>query len=438
MRFLASEVAEATGGRIEGEDIEIDGAGFDSRSIAPGELFVAVRADRDGHEYIEAAIANGASAYLTDGKVVPDATAIVVPDVRQALYALARHARAKLTKPVVAVTGSNGKTSVKDLLRSIFGEAGKVNATEGSFNNELGLPLTLINAVHVDGYTVLEMGARGMHQIAELCAIASPDIGIVTNVGVAHIGEFGSQDAIAQTKGELIEALPATGTAILNNDDPRVRAMSKRTKASILTFGMEDADVSATKVELDELQRADFDLVAKAGRARVQMNLHGRHQVSNATAAAAAALAAGVEIEHVIAGLQRAEPSKWRMQVERSRAGVVVVNDAYNANPVSMQAALRSLAAMDVPGTKVAVLGEMAELGAISEDEHRKIAALAESLGLTVIAFGTDAYGIEPITEIGDVIHRLASAGDGDAVLVKGSRVAGLERVAEVLLDRPA
>jgi UDP-N-acetylmuramoyl-tripeptide--D-alanyl-D-alanine ligase len=426
----AAELAATVGGVLHGPDVRVDGATIDSRLVRGGELFVPVAAARDGHSFIAAALDAGAVAYLT-AREPERGTAIAVRDTGAALAALGRWARARLPDRVVAVTGSTGKTSTKDLVAGILERGGVTAASERSFNNELGVPLMLFNAPERAHAAVVEMGARGPGHIASLCEIARPHVGVVTNVGPAHIELFGDLDTVARSKGELPAALPADGTAVLNADDHRVAAMQVVTEADVLTFGT-GGDVRATDVTVDGELRAGFLLVSPWGDARVELGARGVHQVPNALAAAAAALALGSALDDVVQGLAHARLSPWRMDVSRTASGAVVVNDAYNANPQSTEAALRSLAALEAT-RRVAVLGPMLELGAVSEREHRRIGELARTLGIAVVTVGAPAYGGEDVDDIDAALTLLGVIGPGDAVLVKASRAAGLERLAAAL-----
>jgi UDP-N-acetylmuramoyl-tripeptide--D-alanyl-D-alanine ligase len=435
MQLPAHQLADAVGASMEGLDVIVDGASIDSRELAPGNLFVPVVAERDGHEFVTAALAAGAVAYLTEGPRF-GGTALVVDDTTEALQRAGRHARTRLPDPVIGITGSVGKTSVKDLLASVLRQRLRTAASVRSFNNELGVPLTLLNAADDTEATVVELGARGVGHIAALCAIASPTVGIVTRVAAVHTELFGTIDEVARAKGELVEALPDAGTAVLNAADPRVLAMAGRTAGSVVTYG-EGGDVRATDVEVAPDLRTRFVLESPWGRGPVELAVAGRHQADNALAAAAAALACGLDFAAVQAGLATAELSPWRMEVGTAPSGATIVNDAYNANPTSVRAALDALA--DLPGAarRVAVLGVMAELGPDSGRLHAEVAAEAASRGIRVVAVDAPAYGVDPADAVPDVeaaLARLGALGDGDAVLVKGSRVAALERVATRLL----
>jgi UDP-N-acetylmuramoyl-tripeptide--D-alanyl-D-alanine ligase len=433
----------------------------DSRRVVDGSLFVAILGSRvDGHDFAAQAIADGARAVLAARPVA--APAVVVDDTVQALGRLARGYLDRLADPVVVgVTGSSGKTSTKDIVAQLLGEIGPTVAPEGSFNTEVGLPLTVMRADADTRHLVLELSARGLGHIAYLCGLARPRVGVVLNVGAAHLGEFGSREVVALAKGELVEALPADGLAVLNADDDLVAAMRSRAKARVVTFGVTaQADVRAVGVRLDELARPAFRLVAAGGEVGVELSLHGAHQVSNALAAAAVALEVGFDLEQVAAALGRVRAlSRWRMQVSNRADGLTVINDAYNANPESMRAALAALAAVGHGGRRGAgglgrrthaVLGVMAELGPQSAAAHHEVGAAVALLSvqrLVVvgeaakgIADGALAAGFDPaaVTVVGDVAEAVAALvadlQPDDVVLVKASRSADLQRVAEVLL----
>ena len=434
MRLRTSEVAEATGGRLVGPDVAVHGAGIDSRRLRGGELFVPVVAERDGHDFVPAALSAGAAAYLSS-RPPQGGTAVVVDDTTAALAALGAAARRRLPSRVVAVTGSVGKTSVKDLLAAALSARWRTAASAGSHNNELGVPLTLLGADDGTEAVVVEMGARFAGDIRLLCGLARPTIGVVTAVNLVHTETFGTLDDVARAKAELVESLPVDGTAVLNADDPLVAAMDRVTRAAVLAYGLDHGDVRADHVSLDAELRPSFTLRSPWGDAAVALAVRGRHQVANAAAAAAAALAADVDLEEVAAGLGRASLSPWRMALSRSPSGVLVLNDAYNANPTSMAAALRALAALDA-SRRIAVLGTMAELGEVSAREHAAVATLAAQLGIRVVAVDEPAYGGEGVEGLDAAVDALGHLGQGDAVLVKGSRVAGLERLAALLLQR--
>ena len=422
-------MAEATGGTLVGPDVEIDGASFDSRSTAAGELFVPLVADRDGHEFIEGALSRGAGAYFTSGEVI-GGSAIVVADTAVALMALAAWARRRLDIPVVGVTGSVGKTSTKDLIAAALGATRHVTANVRSFNNEQGLPVTILGAPdHVEAL-VLEMGMRGFGEIARLCEVAAPTIGLVTAVASSHTEHVGGIDGVAIAKRELVEAIAGSGVAILNADDARVAAMAHHARSSVITYGRE-GEVRISDVGLDELARASFRIDTPWGSGDVRLMVSGEHMASNAAAAIAVAGVVEGSIDAALDALSTAQVSGMRMEVTRTAGGVIVVNDAYNASPDSMRAALEALSRMDAT-RRIAVLGVMAELDE-PEVGHQRVMDDAIERGIEVIAVGTDLYGIRPVD---DPIAALGDLGPGDAVLVKASRVGGLEQVAQALLER--
>ena len=479
-----AEVAAVTGGRLHraaGTE-RVTGVEFDSRKVGPGGLFLALPGERvDGHDFAAAAVAAGAVAVLAAREV--DAPAVLVPPadagslaapnplagsylaatdpdgsgaaVLAALARLAAHNVAVLSGPgwdgltVVGVTGSSGKTSTKDLLAAVLAPLGPTVAPPGSFNNELGLPWTALRADTGTRHLVLELSARGRGHIAALCDVAQPRIGVVLNVGRAHLGEFGSPQAIAEAKGELVEALPVDGVAVLNADDPAVAAMAARTRARVVTVGRSpDATVRAEDLTL-AAGRPRFRLVSPQGSAEVALRLVGAHHVGNALSAAAVALECGATPEGVAAALSAAGPaSRWRMEVVDRADGVTVVNDAYNANPESMRAALQALAALgsgpsgprSAHGTRRtwAVLGSMVELGDASAAAHAEVAATAAELGVDhLVTVGPTEYGRgRPVADVAAALDLLrAELKPGDVVLVKASRAVGLDRLADALVQ---
>jgi UDP-N-acetylmuramoyl-tripeptide--D-alanyl-D-alanine ligase len=454
MRWSPAAVARAASGSLrlppgipsvaEGEET-LTGVAIDSRVLSSGALFVALRAARDGHEWVDAAVGAGAAGLLVDRRWQPVAgspaagvPAIGVDDTAAALLALGSAARDRLAAIVIGVTGSVGKTSTKDLAAAALAAAHRTTASEKSFNNELGVPLTLANAQADVEAAVIEMGARGPGHIALLCRVARPSIGVVTAVAPAHTEALGDLDGVAAAKAELVQSLPADGTAILNADDPRVSAMATQTAARVLHYSSSrsSADVAADRVELDDQLRPRFIVRSPWGTAAVRLEARGAHMVGNAVAALTVALCCGVPLDDAAAALARAPLSPWRMELRRSASGAAVLNDAYNANPASMTAALEALAALPA-SRRLAVLGEMAELGARSAAEHRAMAALAHRLGVEMVAVGTDAYGVAPVEGVEGAVAALGPLRSDDAVLVKASRVAGLERLADRLLEEP-
>lgn len=435
MRFLASEVAAATGGTLVGPDVEIDGVSFDSRSLRAGQLFVPILDQRDGHEFIGAALGRGAAAYLTSRPVLAEhdgSTAVVVDDTLRALMQLAADRRRRLTATVIGLTGSVGKTSTKDLALVALGASRRTWANERSFNNDQGLPVTILEAPDDTEVLVLEMGMRGFGEIARLCDIARPDVGVVTRVAEAHSDRVGGIDGVARAKAELIDALPAGGTAILNGDDPWSRAMAARCTGTVVLFGHhDDCDVRIADLVVDDLARASCTVHTPWGSVPVALAVSGRHMAHNAAAALACVGVVGGDLAAGAAALRDVRLTAMRMDVVRAPSGAMVIDDSYNANPTSMRAALDALA--DLPARRrFAVLGVMAEISD-HEEEHRSIHGYAAARGVEVVAVGTGLYGVSPVA---DPVAAIGVLGEGDAVLVKGSRVAGLERVAAELLAR--
>ena len=438
MRLLASEIAAAVDGRLVGPDTAVDGAHFDSRELRPGQLFVPLvtldRGGRDGHAFVAAALAAGATAYLT-AREPAGGTAIVVADTDVALTELARWARARFDGiPVVGITGSVGKTSTKDLVAAALSATRATTANVRSFNNQWGLPVTILGAPAATQALVLEMGMNSFGEISRLAALARPAIGVVTNVAGAHTGPLGGIDGVARAKRELVEALPAGGTAVLNADDARVAAMAEHTAAGVVTYG-EHGDVRLSAVELDELARPTFRIDSPWGSAAVRLAVSGRHMAWNAAAAVTVAGLIEGSIDAAVAALADAGVSGKRMEVGRAPSGVIVVNDAYNANPDSMRAALDALAAIDAE-RRIAVLGPMAELDDIDAG-HARVAADAAARGIELVAVGTTRYGVVPVADHAGAFDPavLGDLGDGDAVLVKASNSARLWTVAERLLS---
>lgn len=434
MDFLASDIAQVVGGTLRGDDRSLSGASIDSRSIEPDQLFVPIVAERDGHDYIDSAVERGAAAYFTsrqDAAVAGGATAIVVGDTMDALTRLGQAARARLDGPVVGITGSVGKTSVKDLTAAALRPSRTVHASQKSFNNEMGVPLTLINADASVEVAVIEMGARGVGHIEHLCSITKPTIGVVTMVGAVHTSEFGDVATVAQAKGELVESLPTDGHAILNIGCEPVAAMATRTSAQVLTYG-DAGDVRAEQVVLDDQLRPSFRAVTPMGSCDVCLAVRGAHQVENALAALAVGTAVGADLASLAEGLSTAALSPWRMEVHHTESGAVIINDAYNANTLSVTAALDALRTTGASNL-TAVLGVMAELGDRHDADHAAMGEYARANGIRVIAFQEPAYGADVVATIDDALAALGPLDASHAVLVKGSRVAELERLADRL-----
>jgi UDP-N-acetylmuramoyl-tripeptide--D-alanyl-D-alanine ligase len=416
----------------------------DSRECGPGGLYVArVGEHADGHAFVPDAAARGAVAALT-ARLVDGLPCVVVDDVQLAFGHLARGVvDAASGLRIIGITGSSGKTSTKDLLASVLATAGETVAPVNSLNGEVGVPLTVCRITPSTKHLVVEMGARGIGHLRYLTQIAPPQIGIVLNVGSAHVGEFGSRENIARAKAELPQAVPADGLAILNADDPLVAAMAPGLAARVCLVGTSpDAQVLAEDIVLDAAGRAAYTLVAPQGQAQVSLRLVGPHHVANSLAVAAAALELGLPLDAVAAALSAALPaSRWRMEVTRRADGVTVVNDAYNANPESMRAALDALAGMAAAGRRWAVVGEMLELGESSHAEHAAIGRYAAQLGIDrLVAVGAGARSVGAAEWVRDTdaafdLLRVELA-PGDIVLFKSSRDSGLRWLGDRVAGR--
>jgi UDP-N-acetylmuramoyl-tripeptide--D-alanyl-D-alanine ligase len=466
LAVTADKLAHAVGGRlVSGSSaVRVTGIAIDSRTVQPGDAFVALPGDHhDGHEFVQDVLSRGASAVLItrplaeveglcEAAMSVGAAVVEADDALIAVQELASWQRDRLAAIVVGVTGSTGKTTTKDMLTSVLRLRRRTVATTGNRNNELGAPLTILEADADTEVLVVEMAMRGLGQIARLADITRPAIGLVTNVGQSHIEVVGSEDAIAEAKGELVAAIPPGGLVVLNADDARSSELAARAQASVRRYGLgPEADVRAENVTLDEMSHPSFDLVVGGGRVAVTLPLPGRHNVYNALAAAAVALELGIGLDTVAEGLSAATVTDMRMQTFVTASGTTVVNDAYNANPSSMRAAIDTLAAMTADGRRIAVLGDMAELGSYTDLAHFRIGEYVASSGVealvtvgeraTRIAEGARAAGM-PATSI-DAFASVDAAGDslssavrsGDVVLVKASRVMGLERLVDGLVS---
>ena len=466
MTLSVGNLASITGGRLlAGPEVAmVSGLAIDSRAVTPGAAFVAfVGEHADGHAYIGDAIAHGARAVLAtrdDDEIRavvaeagrPEVALVVVPDALGAVQALASWHRDRLTCPVIGVTGSTGKTTTKDFLRSVLATRMRVVATEGNRKNEIGVPLTLAEAGPDTEALVVEMAMRGPGQIEHLCNLARPTAGLVTNVGISHVEVLGSEEAVARAKGELVAAVPAGGRVFLNGDDAWSGRLGERAQAAVTLYGLgESADVRAEDVAVTPDGMPHFMLVAGGESAEVTLPVAGRHNVYNALAAAAIGLYLELSLSDVIEGLEHATFSHWRMEIFETASGVTVINDAYNANPTSMRAALSALGDLPTRGKRVAVLGDMAELGSLAELAHfqlgGEVATASVDVLVTVgerarrIAEGARAAGMSPdrvrpcasAPEASEVLDDVLEA--GDTVLVKASRVMGLETVVEGVVE---
>lgn len=449
IKLSAREISLIVNGSLHGDEniLVTQAPVFDSRKAKSGSLFLAlVGENTDGHNYCSDAFANGAVLALTT-KVI-DQPCVVVSDVMQAVADLAKFARVQLTNlTVIGITGSQGKTTTKDLLNYILSSVGETVAPVGSFNNELGVPLTILECNEQTKYCIVEMGARHIGDISALCEIAKPKIGAVLKVGNAHIGEFGSREAIAQAKSELVSSLGSGGIAVLGTYDQFTPAMKVADGVSVLTFGeRSDCNVRAADVEIRE-GRPHFDLVTKSGRAAVGMRLVGLHQIPNALAAAAISSALGLSVDQIAGALSMAElASKWRMEIFELD-GRLMINDSYNANPESMAAALRTLAlfAQERGGSSWAVLGKMHELGPSENADHAAIGQLVSDLAIDhLLTVSMPAYSqgvpvnsetkVHELNDKNSVVTLLNQMQSGDVLLVKASRAEHFEEIAQEVM----
>jgi UDP-N-acetylmuramoyl-tripeptide--D-alanyl-D-alanine ligase len=445
-----SQIAQFAGASLSFGDgtVVINKVSTDSRTIKPGELFVALRGENfEGHDFIETGAKAGATGALVDlnwaGNVPNNFALLRATDTLQAYQALAANYRRSLTLKVLAITGSNGKTSTKDFAASVLARRFRVTKTEGNFNNHVGLPRTILEATSEDEVAVWEIGMNHPGEIAALSKIAAPDAAIITNIGVAHIEFMGSREAIAAEKGALAEAIETQGTVILNADDPFSEGIAARTRAKVVSAGTRAGAVRAIEIR-QSAEGSEFTIVEGAHRCRAQLPVAGTHMVQNALLAVAAGRAFGLSIEECAAGLAAAPLTKARLQIKEI-GGVQFLDDSYNANPDSMKAALRTLVELDAEGKRIAVLGEMRELGSESERGHREIGETAATLGVDqlitigdaaeLIAEGARTAGLDKVSsarstsEAAKLLSEMAEP--GDLVLIKGSRAARTEEVIE-------
>ena len=447
-----AQFAEASLSSGDG-NVVIDKIGTDSRTIKPGELFVALRGENfDGHDFVESVATSGATGALVhqnwNGKVPDNFALIRATDTLLAYQKIAAHYRRSLSLRVLAITGSNGKTSTKDFAASVLARKFRVTKTEGNFNNHVGLPRTILEATSGDEVAVWEIGMNHPGEIAALANIAAPDAAIITNVGVAHIEFMGSCEAIAKEKGALAEAVGPRGTVILNADDPFSKGIAARCRAKVVFAGTTDGTVRATEIR-QSADGSEFTILEGAHRCRAQLPVPGLHMVQNALLAVAAGRAFGLSIEECAAGLASAPLTKARLQIKQI-GGVDFLDDSYNANPDSMKAALRTLVELDTEGKRIAVLGEMRELGAESERGHRDVGETAATLKVDqlitigdaaeTIAQAARAAGLNNVASVSSTRKAADLLGEiavpGDLVLIKGSRAAKTEEVIEQFRSR--
>lgn len=453
MKFTVGEIVRATGGTATMSSSEVvTGIATDSRKLQLGDAYVAIVGENhDGHDFAEGAVCDGAVLCIVSRPV--DVPHILVADTVLALGAIAKLHRESLNAKVIGITGSSGKTSTKDMLAQVLSNFGETLAPPGSFNNEIGLPSTILRATTETDYLVLEMGMRGLGHIAYLCDIALPSVGAILNVGSAHAELLGSRENIAIAKAEIVEHLPEDGTAVLYADDSLVINSAQSTKASILTFGEGSlADVQISNLRLNEKAQPDFDVTYKTKTCHIELKLVGEHQALNASAVIAVCLAVGLDFENICESLNNiANISKWRMEVTELDNGITIINDAYNANPESMRAGLKALKAMSEGRRSWAVLGEMRELGdeaAVAHDEIGRLIVrldvnrlIAVGPGAKLIQMGASQEGswgdeadhVETLEDAVEILRKEVQP--GDVVFVKASRAIGLERVAQALIE---
>lgn len=441
-----SDIARATNGQLIGEDVLVSSVGTDSRKLEAGQLFVALRGDKfDGHDYAAQVLKQGASAVLISDAACQASPAVLVSDTRLALGQLAAYWRSQFTIPVAAVTGSNGKTTVKEMLASILavaaGDEQAVLATRGNLNNDIGLPLTLLRLRAQHQYAVVEMGMNHFGEISYLTHIGRPDVALVNNATSAHLGGLGSVAGVAQAKGEIFEGLVNTGVAIINADDAHAPLwLSLAAQHRIVRFGLEnEAEVSARYTLAAD--GSQVELNTPAGAASLQLPVAGLHNVRNVLAATAVALSMGVALSDIVQGLTTFSGVQGRLQRKPGYAGAALIDDTYNANPASMRAAVDVLASQ--PGKRLLVVGDMGELGADEQSLHAELGAYAKSAGIdglyalgklsqhTVAAFGAGAQHAESAEQLAAAL--LPQLQPGVTVLVKGSRFMRMESVVALL-----
>jgi len=449
MKRTLAEFARACGGRLSGNDAAYTDVVSDSRTLAPQQLFVALRGPRfDGHEFVGAALALGAAGALVDAEQPVRLAQIIVPDTQAALERAARHWRAGFTGALVGVAGSNGKTTAKEMTAAILGQTGNCLATRGNLNNHIGVPLTLLRLTPAHRFAVVEMGANRAGEVAALVSIARPTIGMITNAGAEHLEGFGSLEGVARAEGEMVAGLTAGATAVINADDEFAGLWRALTPARVVTFGVrEPADFSAAEVHTSvgsEGFLTQFRLSAPAGSAAIHLAVGGAHNVANALAAAAAAASAGAGLEHIAAGLAAVRAVPGRLQFKQGASGAWLIDDSYNANPSSVRAAIEVLSSL--AGRKWLVLGDMAELGEFAHQAHSAIGEFARAHGVerlyatgSLAARAVDSFGAgaqwysDTAALTAALTGALGKAAPDVRLLIKGSRVNRLERVVDAL-----
>lgn len=450
MKRMLAELAYACGGQLRGEDRPYTGVGSDTRTLKPGEVFIALKGPRfNANEFVATAAAAGAAAAVVDAPQPVDLPQIIVSDTQDALTRAARAWREQVRIPVLGVAGSNGKTTTKEMATAILSEAGSVLSTRGNLNNHIGVPLTLLRLESTHQFAVIEMGTNHPGEVAHLVSSYTPDIGLITNAGAEHLEGFGSLEGVARAEGEMVEGLSPRGTAVLNLDDEFFPLWKGLTQARVVTFGtQEGADFQARHLSMS-LDEAGFltryTLVCPLGSAEVELRTGARHNVLNSLAAAAAAAAAGAQLSHIVTGLAQVRPVPGRLQIKKAASGAAIIDDSYNANPSSMEAAIGVLAGLS--GPRWAVVGDMGEMGGHGPAAHTSLGSFARAQGverlfatgplcqLAVQSFGEGAQWFPDTASLTqELLKALTQAGAQVKLLVKGSRMNRLERVVESLV----
>ncbi|NLW55394.1 MAG: UDP-N-acetylmuramoyl-tripeptide--D-alanyl-D-alanine ligase [Firmicutes bacterium] len=457
-KFTLEELLKATGGRLlqAPTGVQISGVSIDSRTILPDEVFIALRGEKfDGHDFLAPAVSRGASALVVEQEIpvasFPGVAVILVPNTLEALGHLARYHRQRYSIPLISITGSNGKTTTKELIAAVLAEKLNVVKTEKNYNNEIGLPLSLLRIDATTQAAVLEMGMRGRGEIAYLAGLAQPTIGVITNVGVSHLELLGSQEAIAEAKAELIQALPANGTAVLNRDDPLVAKMADACQGETLFYSLQAVHQNP-KPDLfvvDVVTNPHGEQVkvdGRWGKFDYFLPLLGRHNIANSLAAVLVGLKLGLTLEEISNGLKKAGMIEKRLRRFESK-GIIILDDTYNASPASVQVALEVLSQVAAQGRKIAVLGDMLELGELSTEAHYQIGVLVAEYGCAALfAFGPESEATKRAAENHGVTARHffdktelwtelnSYLIPGDVVLVKGSRGMRMEEIVEKMI----
>ena len=446
MKRTLAEFAQACGGLLRGSDRGFSGVCSDTRTLKRGELFVALRGPHfDANEFVSAAQSAGAAGAVVDSEQSVGISQIVVQDTQAALERGGHAWRSQFSIPLVGVAGSNGKTTAKEMTSTILSQAGSCLATRGNLNNHIGVPLTLLRIEPTDRFAVIEMGANRAGEVAALVRIARPTVGLITNAGAEHLEGFGSLAGVARAEGEMVEGLAKDATAVINADDEFAGLWRKMTAARVVTFGIRaPADFGAsdirTAIGADGFVTR-FTLSGPAGRAAVELQMGGRHNVSNALAAAASASAAGATLQHIVTGLAAVRGVPGRLQFKKAASGAWLIDDSYNANPSSVRAGIEVLA--DLEGRRWLVLGDMAELGEYAQSAHEQIGVFARERGierlyamgpLAALAVESFGAGATWFADPAALAQALGSAPADVRMLIKGSRVNRLERVVDALV----